>query len=763
VEVRNRELLINGKPVLIIGVNRHEHDDRRGKAVTREGMLRDVVAMKHHNINAVRTSHYPNDVYWYELCDEYGLYVFDEANIEAHWFYHELSNDNRYAPAFLDRVTRMIERDKNHPSIIAWSMGNESGYGPHHDAVAAWARHRDPSRVIHNEGAINRDWSRGKVGTDIVAPMYASIDKIVAWARDPYAAATDPRPLILCEYSHAMGNSNGSLCDYFDAFNAHRGLQGGFIWEWVDHALVKHAPDGREYWAYGGDFGDEPNDKNFVCDGLVWPDRVAHPGLLEYKHLAQPLRVSLKSSRKGRARFVVENRRWFTDLSDLRGEWTLQVDGEPVMGDALPLFKTAPQAKEEIEIDISALALPPDSEAHITFRFFTRKATAWCAAGYELAWSQSELPAKHFAVAKPLSAKAKRGAAATGARTPKLEVAETKTGWELAAADLRFEVNRERGVLAKLSRSGELLIERGPQLNLWRGATDNDGLKLFTEVEWGGPKTKALDAWLTAGYDRLELVDTQTRLSADKNGQSARITVKQRWLAPGAKKYVVHTHRYLVSASGDSRESAGGELLVENEFAIEKGLPELPRVGVSLILPTALEHLQWFGRGPWESYSDRKRSALLGVWETTVTDDYVPYILPQEYGNKTEVRWLRLHEGKTRLGERSRTRGKAKSAALSAKAAGLGAAAGELGGLIVKRAADAPTFEASASHFTAADLFAAKHTIDLNPRPEVYLNIDVAQRGLGTASCGPDTLPQYLLQPGNYALRFSLGGGGGGQ
>jgi len=750
VEIGNRELLINGQPVLIVGVNRHEHDDRRGKAVTREAMLRDVLAMKQHNINAVRTSHYPNDVYWYELCDEYGLYVFDEANVEAHWFYHELSTDTRYAPAFLDRVTRMIERDKNHPSIIAWSMGNESGYGPHHDAMAAWARSRDPSRVVHNEGAINRDWSRGKVGTDIVAPMYAPIDKIVEWARDPHAAATDPRPLILCEYSHAMGNSNGSLCDYFDAFEAHHGLQGGFIWEWVDHALVKRAPDGREYWAYGGDFGDEPNDKNFVCDGLVWPDRVGHPGLLEYKHLAQPVRVALKSSRKGRACFTVENRRWFTDLSDLRGEWTLQVDGEPVMGDALPSFKTAPQTKEEFEVDTSALTLPPDSEAHITFRFFARKATAWCEAGYELAWSQTELPAKHFAVAKPLSEKAKPKSVESVAPSPKLDIAETKTGWEIAVGgELRFQIDRERGGLTQLCRGSELLIERGPQLNLWRAATDNDGLKLFTEIEWGGPKDKALDRWLAAGYDRIELVDTQTRLS-EKSG-TATFTIKQRWLVPGAKKYVVHTHRYRVSAGGGKCGSLDGGLLLENEFAIDKALPELPRVGVSLVLPPALEHLQWFGRGPWENYSDRKRSALLGVWETTVTDDYVPYILPQEYGNKTDVRWLRLHNGKTRLGARSGAKGKNAAECANADYA-------DFGGLLVARPAGASLFEASASHFTAADLFAAKHTIDLSPRPEVYLNIDVAQRGLGTASCGPDTLPQYLLQPCNYALRFSLGG-----
>jgi len=754
VEIRNRELLINGKPVLIVGVNRHEHDDRRGKAVTREGMLRDVLAMKQHNINAVRTSHYPNDAYWYDLCDEYGLYVWDEANIEAHAFYHEISADSRYAPAFLDRAVRMIERDKNHPSVLVWSMGNESGYGPHHDAMAAWARKRDPSRVVHNEGAINGNWSGGKVGTDIVAPMYAPIDRIVAWARDAKTAASDPRPLILCEYSHAMGNSNGSLCDYFDAFDAHHGLQGGFIWEWVDHALVKRTADGREYWAYGGDFGDEPNDKNFVCDGLVWPDRVAHPGLLEYKHLAQPVRVALKSSTRGKARFEIENRRYFSDLSDLRGEWTLQVDGEPVMSGALPSLRTAPPTKGEFAIDTSALALPPGSEAHITFRFYARKPTPWCAEGHELAWAQAELPAKHFAVAKPLRQSheaARAGAHAARVVTRKLELSTTASGWEVADGELRFEVERDTGCLARVQRGAECLIERGPQLNLWRGATDNDGLKLFAEVEWGGPKDKALDLWLAAGYDRLELVDTQTRVTGVRrdSGRAATIAIKQRWLAPGAKKYVVHTHRYHVSADG--------ELLVENEFAIDKALPELPRVGVSLVLPPALEHLQWFGRGPWENYSDRKRSALLGVWETTVTADYVPYILPQEYGNKTDVRWLRLHDGKTRAGEIFGATGKTKRVSAPSTKAGAASLADDLGGLLVSRAEGAAPFEASASHFTPADLFAARHTVDLTPRPEVYLHIDVAQRGLGTASCGPDTLSQYRLQPGKYALAFSLG------
>ena len=695
VETKHRELLINGQPVLITGVNRHDHDDTRGKAVTREGMLQDVLVMKRHNINAVRTSHYPNDPFFYDLCDEYGLYVWDEADIEAHAFYHDIAHDSRYAPAFLDRGVRMVERDKNHPSIITWSLGNESGYGPHHDAMTAWIKHRDPSRPVHYEGTITFDWSRGRAASDYVSPMYPEIARLVQWVTDP--KNPDQRPVILCEFSHAMGNSNGSLGDYFDAFDQHHGLQGGFIWEWVDHGLKQRTADGREFWAYGGDFGDEPSDKNFVCDGLVWPDREPHPGLFEYKHLAQPVRVAVKHAGKGR--FTIENRRWFTDMRDLRGEWTLLINGETVATGALPALRTAPQQKGAFRLEYPALVLPPGAEVHVTFRFYQRKATAWCAAGHEVAWQQHAVPATAF-----LRQRTGRNPDRVGAQPV---VDRTAEGWRIALGGVSFALHRNSGLLTEFQRDGRTLIQSGPQLNLWRAGTDNDGLKLFTEVGWG-PAKRALTLWLEAGYDRLEL--TSSRVKVTPAADHVAIEVAQRWLAPGAKKTVRHTQHY--------RLTPEGRLTMAAEFLVDKKLPELPRVGVSLILPAELEQLDWFGRGPWENYSDRKRSALLGRWQSTVTADYVPYILPQEYGNKTDVRWIRLHDGKGR---------------------GI-----QFNG--------APTFEASASHFTAADLFAAKHTTDLQPRPEVYLNLDCVQRGLGTASCGPDTLPQYRIQPGRYAL-----------
>ena len=282
VEVRDRQLLVNGEPVRIGGVNRHEHDDARGRALTRATMEADVRLMKQFNVNAVRTSHYPNDPYWLDLCDRYGLYVVDEANIESHAFYDELCHDPRYTGAFVERVQNMVERDKNHPSVILWSLGNESGYGPNHDAAAGWVRKRDPSRPLHYEGAIRRDWTRRPRGDRHRLPDVPGDrrDRGARRARDD-----DPRPMIMCEYSHAMGNSNGGLADYYAAFDRHPALQGGFVWEWIDHGIRQVDRRGREYWAYGGDFGEVPHDANFCADGIVWPDRTPHPALNELKFL----------------------------------------------------------------------------------------------------------------------------------------------------------------------------------------------------------------------------------------------------------------------------------------------------------------------------------------------------------------------------------------------------------------------------------------------------------------------------------------------
>ncbi len=369
IEVRDGRLLVNGRAVRIHGVNRHDHDDTHGRAVTRGVMEADARLMKQHNVNAVRCSHYPNDPYWLALSDRWGLYVIDEANIEAHAAYDDVCRDPRYAAAFLERVRNMVERDKNHPSVIAWSLGNESGYGPNHDAAAAWVRSRDPSRPLHYEGAIARDWSGGNRATDIVCPMYPSVERIEAWARNN----TDARPMILCEYSHAMGNSNGGLADYYAAFDRHDQLQGGFVWEWIDHGIKKTDEGGREYWAYGGDFGDDPHDANFCADGLVWPDRTPHPALRELMFLARPVGVE----EVGRGRFRITTKRDFCGLGDFRGTWELS-DGRK---GALPTLGGA-------RVDVR---VPVEDAEWVTFRFHLRRATQWAPAGHEAAWEQIRL------------------------------------------------------------------------------------------------------------------------------------------------------------------------------------------------------------------------------------------------------------------------------------------------------------------------------------------------------------------------------------
>jgi beta-galactosidase len=652
IEVRDGRLLVNGQAIRINGVNRHDHDDRRGRAVTRELMDADARLMKQFNVNAVRCSHYPNDPYWLDLCDRLGLYVVDEANIESHAYYDDLCRDPRYAAAFLERTRNMVERDKNHPSVILWSLGNESGYGPNHDAAAGWVRARDPSRPLHYEGAIKWDWSGGHRATDVVCPMYPEAAAIERWA----ATTTDTRPLVLCEYAHSMGNGNGGLADYYAAFERHAALQGGFIWEWVDQGLRKQDARGRDYWAYGGDFGDEPNSANFCITGIVWPDRTPHPALHELKFLARPVHVDAA----GGARFRIRNRRDFAGLADLRGEWELAVDGASVRRGRLPALRDG----LEVELDLGSEAL---GERFVTFRFFLRRETDWAPAGHEVAWQQF-----------PLRSRARRSSARRGARPP--------------------AVDAETGELRELDA-----VLGGPRLQLWRGATDNDGLRLLPQRGTG-----VLERWLELGLDRLEL-----RLESMRPRDGG-VEVVHR--ASGRDRFDDVRHRHVYRLLSD------GGVLVENEVRVGRELRDLPRVGVVLTVAPALERLSWFGRGPWEDYPDRLASTVVGRFESTVTEQYVPYILPQEHGRHGDVRRLSLTDGD--------------GAGLSVEAR--------------------PTIGFTASHFTADDLYRARHTCDLEPRPEIVLSLDHAQRGLGTASCGPDVHPRFRLDVSSYLFAYVL-------
>ncbi|MFP8879730.1 MAG: glycoside hydrolase family 2 TIM barrel-domain containing protein, partial [Myxococcota bacterium] len=472
VEVVGRELRINGRAVAIRGVNRHEHDDRTGKTVSRERMREDVLMMKRFHFNAVRTAHYPNDPAFYELCDEFGLYVVDEANVESHAYLQSLVHDSRYEHAILERVVRMVRRDKNHACIAIWSLGNEAGYGPIHDAASAHLRHFDPTRPIAYEGSIGaRSIQLGFSGgdprdalydahpeADVVVPMYPAIDEIVRWARH----ANDPRPLIMCAYSHAMGNSNGSLADYWRAIDATPGLQGGFIWDWVDQGLRRETEDGRAYWAYGGDFGDEPNDTNFCINGLVWPDRTPHPAMFEWKKIAQPVSVEAVDLRRGRIRIV--NRADFTSLDGLQGVWELAVDGRIVQRGKLAKLTLGPGESRVESLPFRRPSLGAGQQCHVRVRFLARRERPWCARGEEVAWEQFRLPA----------GRVRREPRPALAAPPRFERDGERAC--IDTAGVRVELDTASGVLVMHSPSGGELVHAAPAVHLWRAPLDNDGM-----------------------------------------------------------------------------------------------------------------------------------------------------------------------------------------------------------------------------------------------------------------------------------------------
>ncbi len=658
IEVRGVELLVNGRAVLIRGVNRHDFDRRTGRVVSAEDMLADVIAMKRWGFNALRTSHYPNDPYLLDVCDELGLYVIDEADIESHGWYDDVCHDPRYRAAFVDRVARMIERDRHHPSIISWSLGNESGYGANHDAAAGWARRADPSRPLHYEGAIRFDWTSAQTASDLTCPMYPPISAIVAHAR----SGLQRHPLIMCEFSHAMGNSNGTLAEHWDAIEATPGLQGGFIWEWRDHGLDQLLPDGTVRAAYGGDFGDVPNDGTFVLDGMVFPDRRPKPAMFEHMHLASPVRAAtddtaIAAAREGRA--ALENRGEFRDNGWLRATWEVTVDGEPVTGGDLPLPSIAPG--DRAEVTIPGWRLPPEGgERWLTLRFLTADATGWAPAGHEMGWAQV-----------PLDAATGPGAAAS-----------TAAGWT-------------GGVV--LNEAGQLLLPAfaaPPALSLWRAPTDNDRIGGMAQ-RWAG--------WGLASLTR--------RLESIERAADA-VTVRSTWTT-GTGIELAHVQRMAVAPDGRIR--------VDEAVEVPAILDDLPRVGTVLELAAGHEDLEWFGRGPHETYPDRRRGGQVGRWRSTVTDAATRYLRPQENGGHADTRWLRI----------------------SGRGAG------------VRLDLDRPR-QVSVTHLRAVDLDAAAHDDELRPCPETIVHLDAAHRGVGTASCGPDTLEPYVLRPGTYRWAWTI-------
>lgn len=601
VEIRDGRLLLNGEPILIKGVNRHEHDPDTGHFVSEASMIQDIHLMKRFNINTVRTCHYPDDPRWYELCDAYGLYVIDEANIESHGMGYRpentLANKPEWKEAHLDRIVSMVERDKNHPCVILWSMGNEAGDGTTFEAASLWIHRRDPTRPVHYERAGRRRH------TDIVCPMYSRIEHLI-----DYAKVTRDRPLIMCEYAHAMGNAVGNLKEYWEVIERYDHLQGGSIWDWVDQGLRKRTADGKEYWAYGGDYGDEPNDDNFCMNGLVFPDRKVPPKLWEVKKVYQNVAVEAHDLLRGIV--VVRNKHFFTNLDAFDARWILSEDGKVIQSGRLPYLEIRPQESAMITIPFEKPDLTPGAEYWLRVGFYTRDATPWAAEGHEIAWEQLKIP---FDVpAHPKFGKRPSG-------SPKVESSDD--GLKIEGQDFSVSIGRESGTIDLLKYGKHVLIRgdgdsvRGPVLNAYRAATDNNEYMM--------------DRWKAAG-----LHDLKRRIEDFKvfKTESGPVDVEVVIACRGTDSTGFdHKVRYRINENG--------WIHVHHAVRPFGDLPVLPKIGVRMVVEGKYNRFSWYGRGPHENYPDRKTGCDIGVFHSTVEEQAVLYARPQETGNKEEVRW----------------------------------------------------------------------------------------------------------------------------
>ncbi len=703
VEMTRKRMLINGETVIFRGVNRHEHNDLTGKTLTTKQMVDEIRLMKQFNINAVRTAHYPDDPRWYDLCDQYGLYLIDEANVECHACYARLTNEPDWTPAFLDRAIRMVDRDKNHPSVVIWSLGNESGYGPNHDAMAGWIRGNDPTRPVHYEGARPGE-PNGKLATDLVSVMYPAVERVIRLAKDP----DEDRPVIMCEYAHAMGNSCGNLKEYWDAIDSTDGLQGGFIWDWIDQGVTKIDDNGVAYWAYGGDFGDTINDRNFCINGLIWPDLTPHPPLWEHKKLIQPIGIEATSLARGPVKLRIANKQHFTDLRAYAGAWELVCEDTVLGRGKIPAgaFRDLkPGRCCAIELPVAKPKLLPGAEYFLNIRFTLAKDAAWADAGHEVATEQFKMPWR-----SPAARLVK-----TATMPPVSLQQDDARAVVSAEGDGPFQLvfDKAAGRISHLAYKEVDLLTVGPELNLWRAPTDNDGMK------WRSQGRKLLYQWLDAGLDRL--IRTPASVTVRRGaGGVVRIRVKTVAQAVGVDVAFEHVHDYTVCGAGD--------ILIANTVRpvgpAAKALTSLPRVGLSLTTPAGFEQFAYLGRGPHENYIDRNVAAAVGLYDSTVDEQYVPYIMPQANGNKTDVRWASL---------------------VNADGVGLVAVATAPG-----------IIEAAVSHHSDADLHAGYHTNELTRRAETIFTIDHRQCGIGGASCGPMTRPEYLVAPKRYDFAIRL-------
>ena len=737
IEIRDGIFQVNGQPIKLRGVNRHEIDPDTGHAISEARMIQDITLMKQANINAVRTCHYPDDPRWYDLCDRFGIYVLDEANICTHGTRGFLANDPAWTGAFLDRAQRMAERDKNHPSVIIWSMANESGYGPNFAAVSGWLHEFDPTRPVHYEGAQTETNAPktvdiiGRFYPRLTTEKYAKADDAwnLRWDKTLEMAqcTNDSRPVLATEYAHAMGNAVGNLQEYWKEIYSNPRMLGGFIWEWCDQGLHQRTADGKKFTAFGGDFGDAPNHGGFAIKGLVSAEREIFPKYWEAKKNYQPVEIEAVNLRPGKVAVKITNRNSFLNLTNYEARWTVtDSDGDKIQSGILNPIDCDPRKSCEVKIPVEKISsAKPGAEFWLRVSFHPRTDSLWSPAGFEIAWQQIKLDVKTPAVPQ-----------IEVEHFPALTVRNETTGVLVVNDNFGVGFSRESGMInwyalnavqanwRKGIDGGEFFapgeIQNLNGLQVWRAPTDNDK---------GFGKWLARD-WREAGLSNLvRRVESFEIRQLNVNGVRVTTVVTGGAKDGGIKLKTVWTVR------------SDGSVEMDAHFEPFGKLPLLPRVGLVFAIEHFYDHLEWLGRGPWENYSDRKDATDMGVWSSSVSGQYVPYVRPQENGNKEDVRWLTLTDTNT----------------ASAQARG-----GRGDGLRIETLGE--PFSFSALHFTANDLASVRHNYELKPREEIILSLDAKMSGLGNSSCGPGVLEKFSVPPTNYSLhlKFSPVGNGSG-
>lgn len=689
VELKNGQLLVNGNRIIVHGVNIHEHNPVTGHFQDKETMMKDIRLMKKLNINAVRCSHYPNNLNWVKLCNQYGLFLVDEANIESHGMGAELQGwfDKSKHPAYLpewhdahmDRIYSLVERDKNQPSVILWSLGNECGNGPVFQDAYKWIKNRDNTRLVQFEQAGEKE------NTDIVCPMYPGMNYMKEYGDRKDAK----RPFIMCEYAHAMGNSTGNFKEYWDIIRNSKNLQGGFIWDWVDQGFLVSDEAGRKYWAYGGDMGGQvyTNDENFCHNGIVSPDRLPHPGAFEVKKFYQDIQFKAVDLKKGIIR--IENEYFYSNLDKYAFSYEVLENGVSIKKGTFEA-KISPRGQKQIQLELPAISEKDGVEYLLNLKASTRAANELLPANYEIASEQFILGESKYFVS-------------TASSTNSVKVKDEKDRIILSTSTAEVSISKRSGLITGYKSGNSWYFYQKPTPNFWRAPTDND---------FGNNMPERLNVWRVAG----------------KNTSVRSVEVNQ-----NDSKPEVIANLYLNDVNSDYKIvyclNDKDELSVNVSYkAGSDNVPEIPRFGMIMTLDKQFDNFTYYGRGPWENYNDRNAAANIGIYQSKVADQYVPYTRPQENGYKTDVRWLTL-----------------------TNESGKGIKIDGLQPICVSALNNFP------EDFDPGLTKKNQHSSDITPRNEVVLSIDLAQRGLGgDNSWGAYPHKQYRLEAKEYHYGFII-------